>query len=101
MDTHWGTMRRHYTRAAARAQAMTALSTAGYEVWSDPAGDEYFVLGGNDQVNVTIVIVPEGDDECFLAVIANSSNGTAESARNKVRSLIPDLAAPAPMPHLP
>jgi hypothetical protein len=101
MDLHWGTMRRRYKMATARAHAVTALTATGYEVWSDPSGDQYFVLGGNDQVNVTILLVPEGNEECFVAVMADTSNGTAEAVRNKIRDLIPESPAPAPMPHLP
>ena len=99
MDLHWGTMHRRYTLPEARAQAASALTMSGYEVWNDPAGDEYFVLGGNNEVNVTILVVPEGD-ESSVAVIVDTSNGTAEAVRNRVRALIPEAPAPAPMPHL-
>jgi hypothetical protein len=99
MDLHWGTMHRRYSLPEALAQAVSALTTSGYEVWNDPAGDGYFVLGGNHEVNVTILVVPEGD-ESSVAVIVDTSNGTAVAVRTRVRALIPEAPAPTPMPPL-
>jgi len=100
MDLRWGTMTRRYALATAKIEAVTALRTAGYDIWSNLAGDRYFVLGGNDQVNVTILLVPEGNEECFVAIIADTSNGTGEAVRNRIRELIPERPALPPIPHL-
>jgi hypothetical protein len=101
VDLHWGTFTRGYHLDAARAIAVGAVQGAGYEVWNDPQADGYIVLGGNNDVAVTIALVPQGD-ETWISVIANSTNGTAEHARNAVRDRIPEAGrAPAPIPRLP
>ncbi|WP_410626753.1 hypothetical protein [Amycolatopsis sp. cmx-8-4] len=97
MDLHWGTFPLSRDINGARQSAVNALRGAGLDVWA--ADDtEYFVTGGNDAVVVTITLTPVSA-EVWTAVVAGSSDGTAERMRNLVRDLVQGNA-PAPMPHL-
>ena len=100
MDLHWGTLTRDLDLATARAKATAAIIGAGYQLWNDPNSDYYIVLGGSGEVNITISLAPQ-EAETFIAVIVDSSNNSAESVRNTVRSLIDTAPAPAPLPKLP
>ena len=68
--------------------AESALIKANLQIFFNSQPGNFIVIGGNDQVIVSISVAPQGA-ETYVAVTATSADSpTAEQARNLVREFI-------------
>jgi hypothetical protein len=88
MTAHWGTFTKQASLREALSMAQDALRSYGYQIWDTAQNGDYLVIGGNAQVVLTIVCVPQAGNVWMVVNACSADSATAESARNRVREKI-------------
>jgi hypothetical protein len=99
MFVQWSTFTKRDQVADCLSLGVAGLRRYGFDVWFEPAQDEFIVVGGNDDVTIQITGAANSDGETRLSVVASTqvSDRLAEYARNAVREHIVNPASP-PIP---
>ena len=88
MFVHWSQLRKPYGLNPCLGFARDALTRQGYTLADNASDGDYVVIGGNGDVVVHVVVVPEGDAS-WVGVSSYSANDAAAlAARKNVRDFI-------------
>jgi hypothetical protein len=88
MQAHWGSFTKQASLSVALGMAQAALQEHGYRIWDTATDGDYMVIGGNAQVIVTVVCVPQAANVWILVNACSTDSAVAEAARNSVREKI-------------
>jgi hypothetical protein len=88
MFWHLGTFDKAASLSDTESIAESALIKANFQIFFNSQPGNFIVIGGNDQVVVSVSVAPQGA-ATYVAVTATSADSpTAEQARNLVRQFI-------------
>ena len=88
MYVNWGTCNKPTSLQMALELAEGALRASGLTILNPACDGDYQVIGGNAQVVVSIVCVPQPADVWITVNASSADAATAQLACNQVRALI-------------
>ncbi len=88
MIFHFGTFQKAVSLANGLSIAHDALQKNHFQVFIPSKQLGHSIVGGNNNVTVTVICVPEGGGLAVTVIAASPDSATAEQARNSVRETI-------------